>query len=248
MSSEWFYFKDIIRLDSIENASELHHIRHVLRKKAGENITAVNGQGEVAIVRIKSLEKKTIAFELIEKHQVVRSDIDFVFCPALPHHDATMEDMLRSAIQLGITKVKPVISARSKAVRAAQFDAKLDRWRKIVINACKQCRQSWFPEIARPMDLAQMLTEIDSEKWMILAGFEPRHLDSSNGLYGLFREIKPRRICWLCGPEGGWTDGEVQLFQNHQVQALTLGHLVLTTQTAGTSGLAVIRFMLDQIR
>ena len=245
MSSEWFFCQDLNIQDRIViRSSEVHHIKHVLRKKAGAKITLVDGCGVVVSSTIVTVGKDEITVSVRDRTVYDKPERELIFCPAIPHQDSILETMMRCAIELGVTQIIPIVSDRSRFIKKDQLDKKMERWRRIVFSACKQCRQPWFPILELPVDLRDYLSILKTEDCIKLAGIEPVLQDQYAGTLSISSWSRNSKFVWLSGPEGGWSKKDLQLIRDNKVIPLTIGKLVLTAQTAGIAGLAVLSYLL----
>lgn len=146
------------------------------------------------------------------------------------------EWLVEKATELGATAIRPMICARS-AVRPAEIGAaRLDRWRRIAIEAAEQCGRATVPEIAQPAQFSQVLAGAAGR--LFLAA-EPDHGPAvSLGIAA--HDIEQTAVSVLVGPEGGFTAEEVAAAIAAGATPVSLGPSVLRAETAALAALSVI--------
>src|SRR5690606_3425388 len=145
------------------------------------------------------------------------------------------EWVLQKATELGVTKITPLITERTEVKTSGDRQEKmLDRWQHIIISACEQCQRNLLPELAAPVQLNDYLPQVNSDLRFVL-----HHRDSKT----LPTEQKPQSITLLIGPEGGLSESEIALAQQHNFNALTLGPRVLRTETAPVAAISLVQYL-----
>ncbi len=152
---------------------------------------------------------------------------------ALPKGN-NFDDIVRACTELGITTIIPAISDRTLLQPSPQ---KLQRWRKIAREAAEQSERSIIPEIAEPCAFQTILAQLParSHKYLCEARGEHPHL-----LNCLQSTRDPNPIILAIGPEGGWTDGEIEFAIEHSFQLVSLGKQILRTITAPIVAVAIV--------
>jgi 16S rRNA (uracil1498-N3)-methyltransferase len=207
------------------------HLSRVLRARVGQEFDITTGN-EVRRGHITAIASDRVEFELgaqIPGPATVRVTLVL----SIFKFDR-MEWAIEKCTELGAARIVPVIARRTEAHLAAAAAKRAERWRRIVLQASEQSRRISPPEISEPMKLKDaaalphglriLLSETETE--VMLKDALPS--GSSNG-----------DVALAFGPEGGWTDEELALFEEAGWVSASLGSTILRTETAAIAGLAV---------
>lgn len=221
------------RLDWVTLTPEQHHYLHrVLRLQSGDHFLAVNGQGQQWLAQ---LQADLYTAQLVET-VVPASTLPLLtttLITALPKGTG-FDEVVRQATELGVTRILPVISDRTLLKPSAQ---RLDRWRRIAAEAAEQSERLTMPEIAAVISFDQAIQAVASDS--------PRYLCVAR------RSAPPLLQCALSqphpvvtvgiGPEGGWTEAEIESAIAAGFQLVSLGHSILRAVTAPLTALALLQ-------
>jgi 16S rRNA (uracil1498-N3)-methyltransferase len=131
---------------------------------------------------------------------------------------------------VGVTRIIPIIAARSNTAGGGRTQ----RWKKIVIEAAKQSKRYHLPAIEEPVRFASAL-ELSAPTKIVFA---------ERGGGPLKSALAGSPALFLIGPEGGWTDAEVESARRHGFHPVGLGDGILRSETAAIVGAALIRYEL----
>jgi 16S rRNA (uracil1498-N3)-methyltransferase len=134
--------------------------------------------------------------------------------------------------ELGVSRIAPVIAQRTEQHLANAATKRAERWRKLAREAAQQSRRVAPPEIMDPVTLKQALAEERGHR-IVLSEAEER-----TSLRSLLAGSRPP-LALAFGPEGGWSESELQLFNDNAWQAASLGHTILRAETAAIAAVAV---------
>jgi len=150
-----------------------------------------------------------------------------------------MEWAIEKCTELGVARIVPVIARRTDSHLASASAKRAERWQRIARQAAEQSRRAAPPEIAAPVKLAEAL-DLPGALRIVLAESEERTL--------LRDVVKPQKledgIVLAIGPEGGWTDDELQSFQQSGWMSASLGNTILRAETAAMAATAVVASVL----
>ncbi|MEA3188470.1 MAG: rRNA (uracil1498-N3)-methyltransferase [Chthoniobacter sp.] len=224
-------------------AEETHHALDVLRMKAGERAVVFNGRGAEATVEIAVGEKKSLSLRRLHDTKSVLLECAITLGQAVPK-GKNMDLIVQKAVELGAAAIAPLLSDRT-VIQCDADDAgrKQVKWQTIAIEAAKQCGQNWLPEIAAPRTLKKFFEAGHSFDLMLIASLQSdaRHLKT---LLADFAGKPPRRVLILVGPEGDFTPAEIALAKSHGCRPITLGPIILRTETAALYCLSVLSYEL----
>jgi 16S rRNA (uracil1498-N3)-methyltransferase len=205
------------------------HLVRVLRARVGQEFDIATGAA-VRRGKITTIANDRVEFELGEQ------------IPAAPASSPTlllavfkfdrMEWAIEKCTELGAARIVPVIARRTDAHLASAAAKRVERWRKIALLSAEQSRRESPPEIDAPVRLAQAVS---------LPGPLRIVLSESERQTQLRDVIAPdaAEILLAVGPEGGWTEDELQLFQKAGWTSASLGPTILRAETAAIAATAI---------
>jgi 16S rRNA (uracil1498-N3)-methyltransferase len=219
--------------------SESHHALDVLRMKAGDHATLFNGQGAEATVEFTSVDKGRIALKKISVTKSEPLACKITLGQAIPK-GKNMDLIVEKATELGAAAIAPLLSERT-VVRCDEGEAlsKRDKWQRVAIEAAKQCGQNWLPTVAKPRTPKELFQSGEKYDLMLIASLQPdsRHLKQVLAESGV---KQPANVLILVGPEGDFTPAEVNLAKNAGCRPITLGPIILRSETAAIYCLSVL--------
>jgi 16S rRNA (uracil1498-N3)-methyltransferase len=213
---------------------EAHHLAHVMRAKVGHEVTLFDGSGAEFPARVERIERAEIVLAVPERREVSRElPFELTLAVALPKGDRRRW-LVEKAVELGVTRLLPL-----QVERAIGQDVGAARLRQTVIEASKQCGRNRLLEIAEPAPLAGVLDGTGRDALRLIA-----HTDDDGGRESLgeilARTPIPSRVALAIGPEGGFTDGELQMARADGWIAISLGPRILRVETAALAATATI--------
>jgi len=218
------------------HGDQAQHLSRVLRAQAGMEFDVV-ADGRAWLARIASIDRDSVQFTLLRELETP---------PALPvtlllsiFKFDRMEWAVEKAVELGCSRILPIIAERTEKHLAQAAGKRVERWRRLALEAAKQSRRSDLPEIADPSRLAASLAvgEAPTPLRILLSETEEDQ--------PLLRIIQGNAqaaegVTLAVGPEGGWTAAEVALFTGAGWQSATLGSRILRVETAVIAALAIV--------
>jgi 16S rRNA (uracil1498-N3)-methyltransferase len=206
---------------------ESRHLRDVLRLREGDEVSVFDGDGREFLCRIESTGNgKTVSVLKIISQLTPpspESNLDLALVIALLKGEK-FDLVIQKATELGVNKIIPLQTKRAD-VKINQNEApkKLERWKRIALEAAKQSGRARVPEIIAPLEFEKFV----KEKHEYVVFFSERggeSLDTSN--------INSSNITAVVGPEGGWDDSEITLAKENGFQIVTLGGRIMRAETA----------------
>jgi 16S rRNA (uracil1498-N3)-methyltransferase len=209
---------------------QLHYLVRVLRSHDGDKFIAIDGTGKWWLTKLQG--EFGIVLELLEVKTELA--ISMTLLMALPKGNG-FDDIVRACTELGVTNIVPVLSDRTLLNPSSQ---KLERWRRIAIEATEQSERAIIPTILEPMNFKAALSLLTAEQKYICEGrnHNPHLLSYLQNQ----KQITNSQIIIAIGPEGGWTDTELQLATETGYQPVSLGKRILRAITAPTVALSLI--------
>jgi 16S rRNA (uracil1498-N3)-methyltransferase len=184
-----------------------------------------DGTGKQYMGRIEKVQKKFVRGCLLNPCEVRRPPLDLTLC-FVPNSRAGLEEILDKGTQLGVSVFLPLVSARSEYDICKKWDGKADRYRQIMLSACKQCDTPLLPSILPPVPFREaVLQNVPS-----LLAYEAERTHTV--AWGMEQLAHPKAVRIYIGPAGGWSPEEVTLAQRHNILSVTLGVNILRAETA----------------
>ncbi len=208
------------------------HLSRVLRARIGQEFDITTGD-EVRRARITAITNDRVEFELGDR---IPTPIPVQVTLALGIFKFDrMEWAIEKCTELGATRIVPVIASRTEAHLAVAAAKRVDRWRRIALQATEQSRRISPPEISQPLKLKEALALPGSVR-ILLSETEP-----GATLKGVLQSNRrDGDLVLALGPEGGWTSEELKLFHNQGWLSASLGNTILRAETAAIAALAVV--------
>jgi 16S rRNA (uracil1498-N3)-methyltransferase len=223
------------------DAGEMHHALDVLRLKTGDRATVFNGEGAEAEVELGERKGPALPLRRLTLHKTSPLASRITLGQAVPK-GKNMELILEKATELGAAAIAPLISERT-IVRGSEDEHahKREKWQRVVVEACKQCGQNWVPKVETPCTPKAFFTALPKFDLMLIASLQADSLPLKELLAG----TKPKSVLILVGPEGDFTPAELSLAKSHGCRPLTLGPIILRTETAAIYSLSVLNHELQ---
>jgi 16S rRNA (uracil1498-N3)-methyltransferase len=214
-------------------AELLRHIHRVLRLTVGEEFQLFNGSGLIAQVRLQQGGQATV----LEIFRSQSAPLSACLIQGLPKGEK-LELVLQKGTELGVSRFCLVEMERSIGrLKQDKRDRRLERWRKIVQEAARQCGQSRLPELQLCPSLEQAAAENQAELKLLL--WEK----SGQALPALLPTTPPKSVAVIVGPEGGISPQEAQQACSAGFLPASLGPRILRTETAGLAIMSILQYL-----
>lgn len=210
----------------------------VRRLEVGRAVVLFDGAGREADAEIVSLAPEGgRARVLAPRPAATESPLAVCLVQALPVKLPRMDDIVRQCTELGVRAIVPVLAAHSQLPGGglAALARRVARWRRLGEAAAKQSGRSEVPRIAEPVAWAEL-------DWSSVP--RPAILLDPAGSTGGLADVSGGRhleATLIVGPEGGWSEGEIESALAHGAQPVSLGPRTLRTDTAGAAALAILQ-------
>lgn len=245
-NEEIFYVapEDVSAEDIILRKEELHHIKNVYRKKRGDHFLAVDGMATAYDCEIASFNKNILHAKIIKKRRNLGEPLFKLTLAVALIKKTRFEWLIEKATEIGVCRFVPLLTERTILNKES---LKLPRCRKIALSAMKQSRRSFLPVIEEPISLASAFENSFSFPLKLIAhekeSGEDLHLKSIEQPDAI--NVKSGILC--IGPEGGFTDDEIQLAKTHGFAVVGLGPRRLRSETAALVGSALILERMNEL-
>ena len=210
------------------------HLAKVLRAQVGQQFD-VAANGSVRRGEITSVSAGRVDFLLYEVVDAAVSDQREVTLLLSIFKFDRMEWALEKAVELGVTTIVPVIAHRTESHLASSAAKRVERWRRIARESSQQSRRSTEPEIAAPIKLHDAVANRSGTRVLLSEHETPERVS----LKKIIAEHQTGPLTLAIGPEGGWTQEELDLFQKSGWLFASLVPTVLRVETATIAALAI---------
>lgn len=200
------------------------HLSRVLRARLGQEFDVI-ANGVAHRARISNVSPDRVEFAL-EEELLAAPAANLTLLLSIFKFDR-MEWAIEKCTELGVAKIIPLIARRTDAHLASASVKRVERWRRIALQASEQSRRTTPPEISNPMKLRDAAAD-HAETKIVLSESEDKMS---------LREVLDARdaegsISLAIGPEGGWTEDELQLLKTEGWRSVSLGPTILRAETA----------------
>lgn len=220
------------------DADDSRYLIKVMRYKEGDIVELFNGDGYSYQASIISAGKSTQLKIEAAQFNSTESPVSITLVQALAK-GTKLDLVVQKATELGVSRITPVSSERTVLqVDEKRAQKKAEHWNKIARSASAQCNRSIVPEID-PLTALEKWLAIHKEEHSIL--IHPEAASSFNNL----EPVAALNI--LVGPEGGFSDKELELAANAGVQSVKCGPRVLRTETAGFAAIAIVQSLIGDM-
>ncbi|MCM8780693.1 MAG: 16S rRNA (uracil(1498)-N(3))-methyltransferase [Candidatus Omnitrophica bacterium] len=224
----------------IVDKKEVHHLKDVLRVKLDEQVVIFDEKANEYICRIQEILKDKVMLR-IENRITCYSGLSPYICVAcaMPKK-ARMDEVVDKLTQLGVERIIPLMTQRVivKPDEKGKI-LKQRRWERIALVAAQQSQRSTVPQIGPIMDIKEVLRQCEDYDLRLI----PTLTGQRRNLRQIMFEVKPKRILVLIGPEGDFTEEELNLAESKGFMRISLGNLVLRVETACVAIVSFIRFL-----
>ncbi len=217
----------------IELPTSVAHHAHVLRLKAGENVTLFNGNGGEYLAKIIDINRTNTTVEILS-HSPAETELPYriTLVQSLPEA-SKMDWIIEKAVELGVSQICPIESQRSVIkLTKERAEKRVSRWENIVVAASEQCGRNSLAEITPVMSFQNWIKQKQTQPVLI---FTP---NANQSLSDWAFQNQQKNVTFMIGPEGGFSQEEEKLAIENGAIALSLGSRILRTETAGMAAVA----------
>ncbi|OUL37343.1 16S rRNA (uracil(1498)-N(3))-methyltransferase [Nostoc sp. T09] len=203
-----------------------HYLARVLRLREGDRFIAMDGRGKWWLTQLVGEQGQVLEPLLVE----TELPVSITLMVALPKGNG-FDEVVRCCTELGVTTIAPVLSDRTLLQPSPQ---KLERWRRIAAEAAEQSERAFVPTILEPVAFSSSLSFENSQQYICEARGNLPHIKNCLQHQG------QGTIVIATGPEGGWTQQEIESAIAAGFQAVSLGRRILRAVTAPVVALSLV--------
>lgn len=230
---------DVLRLQP----DEARHAERVLRLAPGTRITCFDGRGSAWHGTIASFDSRGATIVDLERVDLpIEPGPRLHLAQSIIKNDA-MDLVVQKTTELGIASITPVLAERCDVRRDAErASRRVERWRKIVREAAKQCERNTLPVVGEPVGLDDAIANARGRSIALAERDGSVAADVLAALNGA------DDVTLFVGPEGGWTEHERATFRAASCPLASLGPMILRAETAAIAAVSIARFALARDR
>ncbi len=219
---------------------EAHHLSRVLRLKPGDSVFVFDGHDVERECEITEISSKSARLRVIRTlEDAVESPSRLTLAQAMARGEK-FDLIVQKATELGVSRIAPLSTEHCDVkLSPEQAEKRLERWRRISLEALKQCGRRRLVELMPPLTVAEFIDSPAAASCDILV-FSER---GGSPIASALKEAAGAGIVALIGPEGGWSDGELGLMEERGCRFVTLGPRVLRTETAAIAALSLLQHL-----
>jgi 16S rRNA (uracil1498-N3)-methyltransferase len=238
MSTRRFIADQVSGDRAVLEGAHAEHLTRVLRARIGQEFE-VAVEGQVRRGRIVHLENERVEFELGGEISGTVS-VPVTLYLAVFKFDR-MEWAIEKCTELGVARLVPLICTRTDAHLAAAAEKRVERWRRLALQASEQSRRTTPPEIASPVRLSRETATVAGPRIVLAESERQVMLREVLGQGSAEWEAADANLTLAIGPEGGWTSSECKIFSQTEWTSASLGSTILRAETAAIAAVAVVQ-------
>src|SRR3990172_898595 len=217
---------------------EARHVKDVLRLKVGDKVVLFDGSGMEFSGEITGIARDQVSVDILEgKEGETESPIEIILGQGIPKSDK-MDLIVQKSTELGVSKIVPIFTER--VVPKSFSPNKLERWRRIAIEACKQSGRVTVPEVLEPIRFEEFVKNADIPSLCLIPWEEEKETSLEKVLPAALISGK---VTLIVGPEGGLAGPEIELARRGGFTPVSLGKRILRTETVSISLLSIIQYL-----
>ena len=213
------------------SAAQTHYLNHVLRLSVGDRVALFNGRHGEWICRIETIARSSGSVEIEQRVRAQENEPDLWLLFA-PIKRTRLDFLVQKSVELGVSRFLPVTTERTEVRRL-----NLKRHRANEIEAAEQCERLTLPLFSEPLTLGDALIQFPSDRTLAIC----TERSSASALDNVLRAPEAKNQHWaiLCGPEGGFTEWELDaLVKLPFIRFVSLGPRILRAETAALSAVS----------
>ena len=225
------------------DGQEARHILNAMRLKEGDKVVVFDGTGKEYTGFIKETKPRSLLVEVVSVRTAKSEGLpEITLAQALPKKEK-MAHIVEKATELGARRIIPVISERT-VVRSGEdrMAGKIARWKKIAVQAAKQCGRADVPAIENAQKFYNLIDTINDFDLALMACLSGNTESMKEAISG----FDAGKIIVFIGPEGDFTPRETKMAENTSCKFVSLGRRVLKSDTAGLYVLSVLNHELSR--
>ena len=230
-----FYVSEVpsVQGESVLSHEESHHAIKVVRLRVGDEVALFDGQGHDLRGRVARMDRREVTVTIEDMREHPRTSPSLTLAQAWLHQEKAIEFIIRHGTEMGVARF--VFFRADRSERAPRLH---DKWRKIAIEACKQCGRFWLPEFQCAESLGAALDVVHGD--ILIASMDTPPVPMAEAIRGCDTTL-------LIGPEGDFANAETKLALERGAQPISLGALTLRSEMAAIIGGTIVQYHLGHL-
>jgi len=226
------------------DAEESHHLTRVLRLGPRARVFVFDGEGAEYECEVARVAKREVELSLLRRlNDVVESPLRLTLAQALIKSDK-FDWVVQKSTELGVTRIVPLVTEHSDVSRAGErAGQRLQRWRRISLEALKQCGRRRLVEILEPAPFDDFCGSAARNACLI---FSERNGQSLREVSAKLQDVNQLSLC--VASEGGWSERESQKAEASGFTPARLGSRILRTETAAVAAVSLAQHLFGDLR
>lgn len=223
---------------------EAHHGLRVLRIRPGELIEVLDGVGHRCRCEVEGVTRDAIQLRVLKKDFIEPPACRVTLVQAIPK-GKVFDAIVQKATELRASRVVPLLTERVvRQLDEDRCEGRVQHWRTVAIEAIKQCGSAWLPEVDAPVFVKDFVARAEAFDLSFVASLQSdsRHPRQWIRDFQEARRRNPATVCVWVGPEGDFTAAEIDAAKSVGARPISLGPLVLRSETAAIYCLSVVNY------
>jgi 16S rRNA (uracil1498-N3)-methyltransferase len=221
-----------------------HYLFRVLRMRAGDQVTLFDGEGRQASAEVATIGARTADLRVGEPTVAPSASPARLTVLLSVIKGEGMDVCLPRLVELGVGRIIPVLAERGVVkLEGERAEKRRERYRAQVRAAAQQCRSGLLPLVDPVSRLGEALARVAGADLKLMLWEDPRAVP----LRSVLPAEPPAQVAMLVGPEGGWTEEEVERAREAGFVAIGLGPRILRAETAAITGAAILAYALGDL-
>ncbi len=248
MTRRFYVEPPALAADRIEVPEALaHRLSRVLRLHVGDEIALFDGAGDEVRVRLDEVTDRRVVAAVVERYEA----------PPEPHTRLRLyqsitkgerfEWLLEKGTEIGVASFVPLLAARAVVKTAAEGN-RMDRWRRIVVEAAEQCGRGAVPSVEAPQPFADALA---SAPGLLVVPYESAGPNAPNVRAAIDADVDALfalgEVSLFIGPEGGYEESEIEQATAAGAKIVSLGDRVMRSETAGLVAATLVMDVIGEL-
>ena len=243
--SRFFVSKDNVKNNKIYiDGKEAHHILDVMRLKKGDSVTVFDSSAKEHTGQIIEAAPKSLVVSISSTRDLnaQRPAVRITLVQGIPKKEK-MDFIVQKAAELGASVIVPVITDRSISRPKDDKGFKVKRWRDIAKEAAKQCCRPDVPQVENIKSFKDSMDLIKKNDFGLIASL----VEGARPIRDCIKDHPAKDVILFIGPEGDFTEREVRSAEGLGCCTISLGKLVLKSDTAAIYALSVLNYELNNL-
>ena len=230
---------NIIKIDG----QEARHILNVMRLKEEDKVVVFDGTGSEYVGFIKEAKPKSLVVEVVTTRKPKLNVLPKITLAQSVPKKEKMDYIVEKATELGVSSIIPITSERTVVKLDEKKKANKEaRWKKIAVEAAKQCGRADVPEIKSTQKFYNAIDSVNDFDLALMATIADETIDFKDAIL----DFEAGKIIVFIGPEGDFTPEEIEMARDTNCKFVSFGKMVLKSDTAALYALSILNHELSR--